>query len=86
MSHIWVDDTWKDSLTFMLYISHNTENSSLISLAYFDLFIVIVWFGRDNGIFNLIFSNLEYFIMNTQTAPDPHSDMKNKSELKSSMV
>ena len=50
---------------------HNTENSPLISLGCFYLFIIIIKFNRANDIFNWNFSDLEHFIMNTHTGPDP---------------
>jgi len=46
----------------MFYFVRRTGNRALISLCNFDPFIVIFWFG----IFDLRFTDFEYFIINTK--------------------
>ena len=46
----------------MFYFVRRTGNRTLISLCNFDPFIVIFWFG----IFDLRFTDFEYFIINTK--------------------
>ena len=70
---IRIENIWKDNLTFMRYLIHNIENSPLISLGCFDLFIVIFSFGRGKGISNSNFTNLEQFIMSIQIGLDPQA-------------
>ena len=62
---------WAISLS-QLIILFTALKKPLISLGSFDLFIIIFWFRRDKGIFNLNVIDLEHFTMNMQTGPDPH--------------
>ena len=70
---VWVNIISENSAIFMRYFTHNIENSLLVFLRWFDLCIVVLWFGRDNGIWNWNFTNLENWMMNMQTGPDPQT-------------
>jgi len=73
MGHISVrvNNICEDSLIFMCYFIHNTENSPLISWLFLSSYCNIFWFGRGEGIFNMNFINFKHFTMNVQIGPDP---------------